>query len=351
MLQCQLKLRMTKAQEREAERWLFHLASIWNWGVRKIELNAADKIYFSQFEFKGLLAGHGKRLGIHSHTIQAILSDVHESWRRCFRGIAKKPRLKGMRNRMNSIPFPDPFSAPKGTRIMLAGLGIIRFHGMDMPEGRIKCGRIVKRASGWYLCLFIDADRQPIERLADGVIGIDPGFSALLTTSDGEVIEHPRELEAGAKRLAQAQRGKSKRLAARLRERIANRKKDRNHKLSRQLVAMNQVIVFSVDQTQKIAKRFGKSVASSGHYQLRQMLSYKSRAGGTQYLEVDCRNSTKTCSTCGALSGPTGLSGLAVRQWTCACGSRHDRDVNAAVNTLIAGAGRALGGQESWRTL
>jgi putative transposase len=34
---------------------------------------------------------------------------------------------------------------------------------------------------------------------------------------------------------------------------------------------------------------------------------------------------------------------LAVRQWTCAeCGSSHDRDINAAVNTLIAGAGSVL---------
>lgn len=33
---------------------------------------------------------------------------------------------------------------------------------------------------------------------------------------------------------------------------------------------------------------------------------------------------------------------LKVRQWTCAqCGAEHDRDVNAAINTLIAGAGLA----------
>jgi hypothetical protein len=42
----------------------------------------------------------------------------------------------------------------------------------------------------------------------------------------------------------------------------------------------------------------------------------------------------------GSLSGPTGWSGLAVRQWRCSdCGSLHDRDVNAARNTLFAGVG------------
>ena len=45
----------------------------------------------------------------------------------------------------------------------------------------------------------------------------------------------------------------------------------------------------------------------------------------------------------GSLSGPTGYAGLAVRQWTCsACGAVHDRDVNAAINTLIAGVGITL---------
>jgi len=143
--------------------------------------------------------------------------------------------------------------------------------------------------------------------------------------------------------LAQAQRGKRKRLARRIQERIANRRKDRNHKLSRRLVSENTFIAFSNDRHAAIARRFGKSVSSSGHYQLRSMLSYKSRAGGTTYVEPESRSSTKRCSNCGELSGPTGLRGLAVRQWECcACGRQHDRDVNAAINTLIAGAGMAL---------
>lgn len=70
------------------------------------------------------------------------------------------------------------------------------------------------------------------------------------------------------------------------------------------------------------------------------MLTYKSRTGGRQYLEVPSRFSTKTCSACGSLSGPSGYAGLSVRHWVCAvCGTAHDRDINAAVNTLNAGVG------------
>ncbi|MHB1544117.1 MAG: zinc ribbon domain-containing protein [Gammaproteobacteria bacterium] len=51
--------------------------------------------------------------------------------------------------------------------------------------------------------------------------------------------------------------------------------------------------------------------------------------------------STKTCSVCGCLSGPTGRDGLVVRDWRCkGRGTHHDRDVNAAQNTLILGLER-----------
>jgi transposase len=342
MIQHQLKLRPCKAQEKTYDQWLFHLAPVYNFGVRKIELNAQDKIYFSKQEFQNLLANHGQRLGIPSHTLQGVLCTVHDAWKRCFKKIAGKPRLKGMRNKLTSIPFPDPIQAPKGSRITLPGLGSVRFHKQEIPEGRIKCGRLVKRATGWYLCLFIDAEPNAIKRLAFGEIGIDPGFSSLLTTSDGEIIEHPREWEGAAERLAQAQRGHDKQLAARLQERIANRKKDRNHKLTTRLVAENVLIVWSKDNTKGIAKRFGKSVSSSAHAQIRGMLSYKSPTSGTTFIEAASKDSTKNCSVCHQPTGPSGLAGLSVRSWVCRdCGASHDRDVNAAINTLSIGAGCA----------
>jgi hypothetical protein len=60
MIQHQLKLRLTKAQEQKLETWLFHLTAVWNFAVRKIELNARDRIYFSEKTFQNVLAGHSK---------------------------------------------------------------------------------------------------------------------------------------------------------------------------------------------------------------------------------------------------------------------------------------------------
>ena len=337
MIQAQVKLRLSVTKEPQLNDWLFMLTGVHNFAIRQIELDAKDGIYYTSMGFQNILADHGKKIGIPSHTVQGMLAQVHTAWSRCFKKIGGKPKLKGIRNKLNSIPFPDPVKSLDGNHVKLPGIGLIRFHKQDIPEGKIKCGRIVKRASGWYLCLFIDADRKPIARTCSGMIGIDPGFKDLIVTSDGEKVPHPKELQASLDRLGQAQRGINRKQVARLHERIKNQRKDRNHKLSLRLVQENTLIVFSKDNIRGIAKKFGKSVSSSGHYQLRQMLAYKSRAGGTQYQEVVSRNSTRTCSSCGALTGLQGWAGLSVRHWECGCGIRHDRDVNAAVNTLLSG--------------
>ena len=343
MVQYQLKLRLNSKQEVILNEWLWSLTSVWNWAVRKIELDAEDGIYYSKFDFHNLLANHGKKMGIPNHTLAEMLCTVYKSWQRCFKKTAGKPRLKGFRNKLKSIPFPDIIKDPEGNHIKVPGLGSVKFHRMELPKGKIKCGRIIKKVSGWYLCLWIEAEPKAIQHTAEGNVGIDPGFMSLLTLSTGEKIEHPKELTNVAKRLAQAQRGKNKKLSARLYERTANKRKDRNHKLSRRLVAENKIIVFSADNHECIRKKFGKSIESAGHAQLQSMLNYKSTTSDRVYIEVSPKFSTMTCSNCGCISGPTGLAGLRVRQWECKeCGTLHDRDINAAINTLAVGAGIAL---------
>jgi len=339
VIQCQLKLKLTPRQGRQLEHWLRRLQGVWNWSIRKIEQDARDGIYYTSLGFRNLLNGHGRKIDVPQDAICGTLWTAHVAWQRCFKKLARKPRLKGRHNKLNSIAFAHSVKVVKG-RLVIVGLGHTRFHAQEIPKGHIGQFRLVKRASGWYACLFIQAKPNAIPRIASEQIGIDPGFSHLLTLSNGEKIEHPRELEASALRLAQAQRGNGKRLAARIGERIANQRKDRNHKLTRRLVSENVVIRFSKDNIKGIAKRFGKSVASSGHGQMRQMFSYKSPASGTEYDEPDSKKSTITCSTCGAESGPRGLAGLKVRHWQCvACGSQHDRDINSAVNALNAAPG------------
>ena len=342
MIVRQLKLKLNKTQENQLNQWMWNLTGVWNWACKKIENDAKGGIYYSPKSFQNLLAKHGKRLDIPSHTLQGVLLQAHTAWQRCFKKIAKKPRLKGQRNKLNSVPFIDPIKPPVDKRISIPGIGKLRFHKQDLPEGKIKCGRIVKRTSGWYLCLWIDAVHSFKVENTDKVVGIDPGFSTLLTLSDGTKIENPRELRKGEERIAQTQRGKRFKLAARLQERQENRRKDRNHKISRKLVESYKTVIYSDDSFKGLARKHGKSVSEAGLGQLIRMITYKGRTAGRDVISVNSRFTTMTCSVCGARTGPHGWNGLAVRQWNCACGAHHDRDVNAAWNVLYAGAGIAL---------
>ena len=66
------------------------------------------------------------------------------------------------------------------------------------------------------------------------------------------------------------------------------------------------------------------------------MIAYKAVWYGRTLVKVDrWFPSTKTCSACGTTGHVLTLSD---REWECSdCGTRHDRDVNAARNILAQG--------------
>jgi putative transposase len=91
MIQRQLKLRLTRAQETQINRWLWHLTGVWNWAIRKIEQDAKDGIFYSQKAFHNLLADHGKKLGIPSHTLQGMLDTAYTAWHAAIRNSQRSP--------------------------------------------------------------------------------------------------------------------------------------------------------------------------------------------------------------------------------------------------------------------
>jgi IS605 OrfB family transposase len=122
---------------------------------------------------------------------------------------------------------------------------------------------------------------------------------------------------------------------------IAARRKDFLHKQSTALVRMyGAIFVGNVNAQALTQTRAAKSVLDAGWSAFRTMLQYKCDDAGAWFDEVNEAYSTPTCSACRARSGPKGLEGLRIREWTCACGARHHRDVNAAKNILAAGRGR-----------
>jgi transposase len=81
-----------------------------------------------------------------------------------------------------------------------------------------------------------------------------------------------------------------------------------------------------------------KSVLDAGWSMFRTQLQCKGDSAGSWVTEVNESYSTQECSCCLVRTGPKGLAGLDVRQWTCSvCQSAHDRDTNAAKNIVARG--------------
>src|SRR5690606_22388647 len=82
-------------------------------------------------------------------------------------------------------------------------------------------------------------------------------------------------------------------------------------------------------------RTLARAVSDASWRELRCMLEYKARWYGRTLVVVDrWFPSSKLCSVCGAVQERMPLS---VREWACACGAVHDRDVNAARNVLAVG--------------
>ena len=77
-------------------------------------------------------------------------------------------------------------------------------------------------------------------------------------------------------------------------------------------------------------EKLARSIADIGFYEFRRQLEYKARLHGAQLVTASrWFPSSKICCVCGRISEELPLS---IREWTCECGTFHDRDINAARN-------------------
>ena len=133
-------------------------------------------------------------------------------------------------------------------------------------------------------------------------------------------------------------RGKAKAKVARAHRKVRASRADFLHRTSTRLVRDHDVTVVEDLAVKNMVDNgsLAKAISDCGCPNLRQMLEYKAAKYGRHLIVVD-RNQTssKTCSACGH---PLASLSLSTRTWQCpSCGTRHDRDINAAKNILAAG--------------
>jgi putative transposase len=290
--------------------------------------------------------------------IQAC-QDARRAYRNWFDSLTGKrkgrrvghPRLRTKHGRQ-SIRFTRNGFALRGTRLYVAKVGQVRVRWSRELPSEPSSVTVIRESDGrYYVSFVVDRDPSPLP-VVPRTAGIDLGLVAFaaIAVSDGtsETLANPRLLRAAERRLAIAQRqlsrkqkGSKNRARARLRvavvhRRVRDQRADHHHKLALRLIRENQAIAVEDLAVAGLARtRLAKSVHDAGWTMFLQLLEAKAAQYGRRVVKVGRWVPTsQTCSACGHWDGPKSLS---VRVWAClACGTVHDRDVNAARNILVA---------------
>lgn len=290
--------------------------------------------------------------------LQQSLRDAEAAYRNFFaslKGTRKGPKLgaprfKSRKDTRQSIRFTANarWTVTADGRLNLPKIGAVKVKWSRTLPNTPTSVTVIKDAAGRYFASFVvdtdpaaDATRMPD---TDRTIGIDLGLTHFAVLSDGTKIDLPRFLRRAEKRLKKAQRelsrkrkGSKNRAKARLKvarahAKVADARREFHHQLSTRLISENQGIAVEDLSVAGLARsRLAKSVHDAGWAQFVNMLAYKAARYGRTLVKIGRFEPTsQVCSTCGVKDGPKPLT---VREWTCtACGTRHDRDHNAALN-------------------
>jgi putative transposase len=289
---------------------------------------------------------------VSSVPLQQALRHLQAAFANFFAKRAKYPRFKSRKKAHASAEYTRSAFAWRDGKLTLAKMTKpldIRW-SRPLPKGSAPSTVTVSRdaAGRWFVSLLCEDTIKPAPA-TDAAVGLDLGINSLVTLSTGEKIANPRHERRDRERLARVQRelarkekGSKNRQKARLKvarvhARIADRRRDHLHKLTTRLVRETQTIVIEDLPVRNLLANhaLARAVWDTAWGELRGQLEYKCAWYGRELIVIDRYfPSSKLCGDCGAVREELPLN---LRIWTCQCGARHDRDVNAARNILAAG--------------
>ena len=244
-------------------------------------------------------------------------------------------------------------------RVKLTGLGSVKLLHTP-PEGIIHEAHIKRQNGRWYLS--VKYWKAPLEqpdvdaRIPHGAV--DTGINPHATDSEGQTWENPKAYYQAEGKLRRWQRAQARRVPGsrgwweaqrridRLNRRITGLRRNAQHRMTSQLVKkFRNLVIEDLYVSGMIQGVTPKAQADSGMGEIRRQLRYK---GQWRHCNVVLAPrfypSSKTCSICRMVNAKLKRE----RFWQCSgCGTRHERNINAAVNlrnllTLPAGSGVTL---------
>jgi putative transposase len=308
----QYKLRPTRQQAKEIDRWLsmlcaqynYLLADRFNWYEQnRCSINACPLVchlpelrdnpdYYSQKKTLPLLKKtHGHYDDIHSQVLQDVVKRVKVTFDRFLSGDSNgkksgRPRFKS-RDRYRTFTYPQmKDDCIQGNLINLPKLGQIKLilH-RSIPDGfKVKTVSITKKADGYYCTVSLEDPTVPTAKPdinPDSFTGIDLGLKEFLTTAEGETIKIPQHYRKSQKRLRVIQKRVSRRKKGSNRrhkavkqlgkqhKKVADKRKDFHFKTAKQLLSKYDVVAHEDLNVKGLSKsRLAKSVHDAGGHPL-----------------------------------------------------------------------------------
>jgi putative transposase len=232
----------------------------------------------------------------------------------------------------------------------LSKIGNVHIVLHRVPKGKIKTLTIKQNKVGQWFAIF-SCELESIGKshaFPQNSVGIDLGIESFATLSNGETIANPRYLIKSEMRLKLLQRrkdrkvkGSANRRKARFRWakqhlKVANQRTDFLHKLSHNItksyafIAVEDLNIKGMVRNHCLAKHIGDASWNT----FVNMLSYKAVTCGGQLMNINPKNTSKTCSKCGTITEMP----LSKREFLCpSCGFACHRDLNASYNILKVG--------------
>jgi putative transposase len=356
----QYELRPTEMQKRQLLQVMGNVRYVYNWALsQKKEEWESAKGSVGQFELMRRLTAHKKEKEWLSlapvHSLQKAISHLENAYQNFFEKRAEYPRYKSRKKGTGSFEIPDKshikYEGEK-QEVFIPKVKWVRvFKDRDL-QGEIRQATVKKTATGrFYISILCEtgaaAPVLPIPSKTS-TVGIDLGIKDFAITSDGQIFENPRHFVSSQKRLGVYQkrlsravkgsknREKLKLKVARVHERVANQRRDFQHKVSTELTCSeNQTTVIAMEtlSAENLLKnsKLAKHISDAAWNQFKQFVEYKCSWYGKHFVQIGrFEPSSKTCSVCGWYYRDLTLK---VRSWECPeCGTHHDRDVNAACN-------------------
>ena len=260
------------------------------------------------------------------------------------------PKFRSRKNNRQAIRFAKnaKFRVLPNGRLRLPKIGDIRVRwSRPLPTAATSVVIIRDRAGRYFASFTVRETDKPLSSVGRDV-GIDLGLTSFAALSTGAKVAAPKFLRRALRKLRKLQKTQSRRVigsinrgkavvrVAKAHARVADSRRDWQHKLSTEIIRNNQAVYVEDLCIAGLGRtRLAKSVHDAAWGQFVRMLEYKAQRYGRTFAKIDrFAPTTRMCSACRRVADRIPL---AVRVWTCPCGATHDRDVNAALNILAAG--------------